>query len=109
VAPADNLVGVHVAVMIVASVSLFLAWRQIYFVSKEYLFFKRKAGVDHSESEGEMATSRFRGHTKWQKDWEDLGFLDKLRFFDFWFIVIVAANFFQLFGAFVALLEFGIE
>jgi hypothetical protein len=31
--------------MIVASLSLFLAWRQIYYVSKEYLYFKRKAGV----------------------------------------------------------------
>lgn len=38
-----------------------------------------------------------------------MGFLDKLKFFDFWFAVIVAANFFQIFGAFVSLLEVLIE
>lgn len=93
--------------MIFASLSLFLAWRQVYFVSKEYLYFKRKAGVGQSEV-GEMSNSRFKGHTEWQKNWEELGFLDKLKFFDFWFIVIVAGNFFQVFGALVALLEVGI-
>lgn len=50
--------------MLAASLSLFLAWRQIYYVSKQYLYFKRKA-VGHSESEEEMTTSRFKGHTHW--------------------------------------------
>jgi len=40
--------GIHIAVMIFASWSLFLAWKQVYFVSKEYLYFKRKAGVAQS-------------------------------------------------------------
>ena len=52
----------------------------------------------------EINQSRFKGHTNWQKNWEELGFLDKLKFFDFWFLVIVTGNFFQIFGAFVALL-----
>ena len=59
--------------------------------------------------EEQVTTSRFKGHTHWEKNWEDLGFLDKLKFFDFWFAVIVAANFFQIFGAFVSLLEVLIE
>ena len=100
----ENLIGIHVAVVVVASLSLFLAWRQIYYVSREYLHFKGKAGVKQSEAE-EVNASRFKGHHEWQKDWEDLDFLDKLKFFDFWFIVIVAANFFQIFGAVVSLLE----
>jgi hypothetical protein len=28
-----------------------------------------------------------------------------MKFFDFWFIIIVAGNFFQLFGALVAILD----
>ena len=63
--PSDNLVGVHLAVMVIASISLFLAWRQIYFVSKEYLYFKRKAGVEQTEVEEQVTTSRFKGHTHW--------------------------------------------
>jgi hypothetical protein len=100
-------VGVHFAIIIVASLSLFLSWRQVYFVSREYLYFKRKVAGSQNDSAmeaGEMNNSRFRGHTEWQKNWEDLGFLDKLKFFDFWFVVIVAGNFFQIFGALVALL-----
>lgn len=111
VAPSDNLVGVHVAVVVLGALSLFLAWRQIYFVSKEYLYFKRRAAVGQEgegQGEGEVG-GRFRGHTQWQKNWEELGFLDKLKFFDFWFLVIVAANFFQIFGGFVSLLEVVIE
>jgi hypothetical protein len=41
----------------------------------------------------------------WRKNWEDLGFFDKMKFFDFWFIVIVTGNFFQLLGALVAILD----
>ncbi len=68
----------HFAIIIVASLSLFLSWRQVYFVSREYLYFKRKVG-SHSEMDGgqmksgveggEMSQSRFRGHTEWQKNW----------------------------------------
>lgn len=104
----ESIVGVHIAIIIIASLSLLLSWRQVYFVSREYLYFKRKVAGSSNQSEGvepgEMSQSRFRGHTEWQKNWEDLGFLDKLKFFDFWFIVIVAGNFFQIFGALVALL-----
>ena len=51
--------------VVIASISLFLAWRQIYFVSKEYLYFKRKAGVEQTEVEEQVTTSRFKGHTHW--------------------------------------------
>ena len=36
-----SLLGVHVAVLIVAGISLMLSWRQVYFVSKEYMYYKR--------------------------------------------------------------------
>ena len=48
---------------------------------------------------------QLRGTVDWRKNWEELGFFDKMKFFDFWFIVIVAGNFFQLFGALVASLD----
>jgi hypothetical protein len=41
----------------------------------------------------------------WKKNWEELGFFDKMKFFDFWFVSAVTANFFQLFGGIVALLD----
>ena len=61
-----------------------------------------------SESQ-DLSQSRFKGHQHWDKNWEELDFLDKLKFFDFWFLIIVAGNFFQVFGAMVAMLEHFIE
>jgi hypothetical protein len=52
-----------------------------------------------------MENSRFKSHNRWEKDWGELGFFDKLKFFDFWFLVIVTGNFFQIFGALVAILD----
>jgi hypothetical protein len=69
----ESIVGIHFAIIIIASLSLFLSWRQVYFVSREYLYFKRKVAGSRSNSEeagaGEMSQSRFRGHTQWQKNW----------------------------------------
>ena len=45
-------------------------------------------------------------HVDWNKNWEELGFFDKMKFFDFWFLVIVTGNFFQLFGALVGMLDY---
>lgn len=50
--------------------------------------------------------SKMKTHVDWNKDWEDLGFFDKMKFFDFWFVVIVTGNFFQLFGALVAIFDY---
>ena len=61
----DSLVGVHLAVIAVASLSLFLAWRQVYFVSKEYLFFKRREGREKTDKEDGVSSSRFKGHNHW--------------------------------------------
>jgi hypothetical protein len=58
----ETLVGIHVAIILAASLSLFLSWRQVYDVSKEYLYFKKKTVGGASES-------RFKGHTHWEKDW----------------------------------------
>ena len=44
-------------------------------------------------------------HVDWNKNWEELGFFEKMKFFDFWFMVIVTGNFFQLFGALVAIFD----
>lgn len=67
------------------------------------MHYKRVLAGDRSELG--RTESRFKSHSNWEKNWEELGFFDKLKFFDFWFIVIVAGNFFQVFGAVVSLLE----
>lgn len=49
--------------------------------------------------------SKLKANVNWKKNWDELGFFDKMKFFDFWFITTVTANFFQLFGALVAFLD----
>lgn len=46
-----------------------------------------------------------KGSLSIHKNWDELGFLDKAKFFDFWFIVTAAGNFLQFFGGFVAILD----
>ena len=41
----------------------------------------------------------------WKKNWEELGFFEKMKFFDFWFTVSVAGHFFQLLGSLVSFLD----
>lgn len=41
----------------------------------------------------------------WGKEWDELGFFDKLKFFDTWFIISVGGNFFQFIGAVTAILS----
>lgn len=53
----------------------------------------------------ELEDSKFKTNVDWKKNWEDLGFFDKMKFFDFWFATTVAGNFFQVFGALVAFLD----
>jgi prepilin signal peptidase PulO-like enzyme (type II secretory pathway) len=45
----------------------------------------------------------------WHKTWEELGFFDKMKFFDIWFIIGVSGNFFQFIGAVVAILSESID
>lgn len=56
-------------------------------------------------SRGSVDESKFKANVDWRKNWEQLGFFDKLKFFDFWFIITATGNFFQLFGALVAFLD----
>jgi hypothetical protein len=49
--------------------------------------------------------SKLKTSVDWKKNWEELGFFDKMKFFDFWFVIGVTANFFQLFGGIVGLLD----
>lgn len=57
------------------------------------------------ENESEIRQSKLTTSVDFRKNWEELGFFDKMKFFDFWFIVTVTGNFFQMFGAFVAILD----
>lgn len=43
--------GIHFVIIVVASLSLLLAWRQVYQVSREYLFFKKKVGANQSQQQ----------------------------------------------------------
>ena len=89
--------------MIVSLSSLLASWKQVYEISKEYMIYKKNAS--RHEAPLEENAKQLRATVDWRKNWEELGFFDKMKFFDFWFIVIVAGNFFQLFGALVATLD----
>lgn len=97
----ESLVGVHISVMVLSVLSLLASWRQVYQVSKEYMISKK----DLANTKSSFGDSRLKSNVDWKKNWEELGFLDKMKFFDFWFVIIVTGNFFQLFGAMVALLD----
>ena len=59
-----------------------------------------------SESKHEIKEEKLKGgNLDWRKNWDELGFFDKLQFFDFWFVLSVTGNFFQLFGSLVAFLD----
>lgn len=99
----EYITSVHIAIMIVSFCSLMMAWKQVYDISKEYMIYKRSIPRRRlDEAKSSEIDSKLKANVDWKKDWEELGFFDKLKFFDFWFIVIVTGNFFQLFGALVA-------
>src|ERR1700733_14549750 len=56
-------------------------------------------------SEGQHQNKDSNIQEDWKKSWEDLGFFDKLKFFDIWFIIGAGGNFFQIIGAIVAILN----
>jgi hypothetical protein len=87
--------------MVVSLLSLFSSWKQIYEISKEYMIYKKSV----NSNKVDMDDSKFQTNVDWKKNWEDLGFFDKMKFFDFWFATTVAGNFFQVFGALVAFLD----
>lgn len=97
--------AIHLAVLLISSVSLALSWKQVYSVSKDYMAYKKEM-EGHQQEYSEIQDSRIKAHLDWNKNWEELGFFDKMKFFDFWFIVIVTGNFFQLFGALVAIFDY---
>jgi hypothetical protein len=93
--------------------SLAFSWRQIYEISKEYMRYKRKVTHDRDQPTGtgvdrttsDLSTSRLTTHIDWEKNLEDLGFFDKMKFFDIWFMIGVGGNFFQFIGAVVSILS----
>ena len=104
----ESLSAVHVAIMIISLSSLLAAWNQVYEISKEYMIYKQNSGGHGFENEinrSSVGNQDLKADVDWKKNWEDLGFFDKMKFFDFWFIIIVTGNFFQLFGALVAFID----
>jgi hypothetical protein len=97
----DSLLAIHVAVIAVAALSLMTLWKQVYDVSKEYM--KYKQGLSSGKTQYE--DSKLQTSVDWKKNWEELGFFDKMKFFDFWFVTAVTGNFFQVFGGIVAILS----
>ena len=41
---------------------------------------------------------------EFKKNWEELGFFDKMKFFDFWFIFSIISNFIQINGSITSIL-----
>lgn len=92
----ENIILISVVVLILATVSLILSWKQIYEISKEYMKFRnnpRYKGIDKFSQ------------VDWGKQWDELGFFEKLKFFDIWFIISAGGNFFQFIGAITAILN----
>jgi hypothetical protein len=58
-----------------------------------------------ASSEINPSSYKFTTEIDWKKSWEELGFFDKMKFFDIWFLVSAGGNFFQLIGAIVAILN----
>jgi hypothetical protein len=109
----QNILFANAVVLVLALMSLVFSWRQIYEISKEYMRYKRKIAndrdqtivVERERSASDLSTSRITTHVDWEKNWEDLGFFEKMKFFDIWFMIGVGGNFFQFIGAVVSILS----
>lgn len=61
----ESLISVHIAVMIVAILSLFASWKQIYEISKEYMIYKKSMNLNRNSIED----SKFKTNVDWKKNW----------------------------------------
>jgi len=113
---------IHLIVLILASVSLFLSWKSIYQMAKDYMqymfLYKNVASyVGKSNSSlqklGSMSSHNsidenpdepMENMLEFKKSWEELSFFDKLKFFDFWFVFSILGNFIQINGSIIAIL-----
>lgn len=75
---------------------------------------EKEGGIQGSVVRSERSNSELEGSTitmgvDWHKTWEELGFFDKMKFFDIWFMIGAGGNFFQFIGAVVAILSESID
>lgn len=104
---------VHFGVLILASISLFLSWKSIYEMAKDYMQYmflyknvktslqSRPSMKNQGSQEEEEPLENL---LEFKKSWEDLSFFDKLKFFDFWFVFSILGNFIQINGSIIAIL-----
>lgn len=104
---------VHFGVLILASISLFLSWKSIYEMAKDYMQYmflyknvktslqSRPSLKNQGSQEEEEPLENL---LEFKKSWEELSFFDKLKFFDFWFVFSILGNFIQINGSIIAIL-----
>lgn len=113
---------IHIIVLVLACVSLFLSWKSIYQMAKDYMqymfLYKNVAslvGKSNSSlhkmsiksslaSEQQNSEEPLENMLEFKKSWEELSFFDKLKFFDFWFVFSILGNFIQINGSIIAIL-----
>lgn len=113
---------IHIIVLVLASVSLFLSWKSIYQMAKDYMQYmflyknvanlvgksspslNKVASMSSTNSMDENADEPLENMLEFKKSWEELSFFDKLKFFDFWFVFSILGNFIQINGSIIAIL-----
>jgi len=112
----------HIIVLFLASISLFLSWKSIYQMAKDYMQYmflyknvanivgksntsmRKFSSVDSANSFEENSEEPLENMLEFKKSWEELSFFDKLKFFDFWFVFSILGNFIQINGSIIAIL-----
>ena len=112
----------HLIVLLLASVSLFLSWKSIYQMAKDYMQYmflyknvanivgksspsmRKVSSMSSTNSVDENPEEPLENMLEFKKSWEELSFFDKLKFFDFWFVFSILGNFIQINGSIIAIL-----
>ena len=113
---------IHFIVLILASISLFLSWKSIYQMAKDYMQYmflyknvanivgksnpslQKMSSMSSKDSMEENQEEPMENMLEFKKSWEELSFFDKLKFFDFWFVFSILGNFIQINGSIIAIL-----
>ena len=79
---------------------------------EDELKLKKPEEMRISEKEEEQPENQPHGLDRlldFKKTWEELSFFDKLKFFDFWFVVSIVGNFIQIIGCVLTILDQALE
>ncbi|KAL4456091.1 hypothetical protein ABPG74_014052 [Tetrahymena malaccensis] len=125
-----NYVFIHSIVAVLAIISLALSTKYIYEVGKKYIKHKiiyenvQKQFNFHREEESKLKVRDSFDMQKLEqeekkdsddldieellkdnKKWDDIGFFNKLKFFNLWIVVSIVGNIVQIIGCFIAILD----